>query len=69
METRLKTKLLNAPKYVFGIYDKKKVLITANAKTNLLNPSALWTDNESLVLLIYDYFEMLWFTLSIKEVF
>lgn len=49
-----------SPDYVFGIYDEKKAFIIVYPKTNLADSPAVWTNNQSLISLIHDYFEILW---------
>jgi sugar-specific transcriptional regulator TrmB len=57
------------PDYVFSIYDKKEAFIIVDPKANLPDSPALWTNNPSLISLIRDYFEILWFTSSEKHNF
>lgn len=49
-----------APKTVTAICDQKEVFIFKNQTGNLTGASALWSNNENLVFLINDYFEVLW---------
>lgn len=57
------------PDYVFSIYDENEAFIIVDPKANLSDSPALWTNNSSLVSLIRDYFEILWFTSSEKRDF
>lgn len=50
------------PKTVFGIYDKKELFIIIDPKSDLAGSPALWTNNQSLIALIQEYFEILWLT-------
>jgi len=50
------------PKTVFGIYDKKELFIIVDPKSDLAGSPALWTNNQSLISLVQEYFEMLWLT-------
>jgi sugar-specific transcriptional regulator TrmB len=52
--------LQGSPKTVFGIYDKKEVFIIVNPKSGLLDSPALWSNNQSLISAMRDYFEVLW---------
>jgi sugar-specific transcriptional regulator TrmB len=54
------------PKATFGIYDKKEIYLIAKSKTDLPGSPALWSDNQSLISAMEDYFEMLWLT-AMKE--
>ena len=59
----------HSPRYMFGVYDEQKAFIIVNPEANLADSSALWTNNQSLVSLIHDYFEVLWFISSKKRSF
>jgi HTH-type transcriptional regulator, sugar sensing transcriptional regulator len=52
------------PKTVFGIYDKKQVFVIVISKEDLLGSPALWSDNDALISLASDLFEVLWLTAS-----
>jgi sugar-specific transcriptional regulator TrmB len=54
------------PKTVIGTYDKKEVFIIVNPKESLLGSPALWSNSQSLISLVKDYFDFLWLT-SIEE--
>lgn len=54
------------PKTVLGIYDKNQVFIIVNPKEGLFDSPALWSNNQSLISAIQDYFEVLWLT-SMEE--
>lgn len=45
---------------VMGIYDKKEVFIIVNPKEGLYDSPALWSNNQSLITAIQEYFELLW---------
>lgn len=51
------------PNVRFGIYDKKKVIISSNPETGAFDSHALWSNNPSLLTITQDYFEVLWLTL------
>jgi sugar-specific transcriptional regulator TrmB len=50
------------PKTVLGIYDKKEVFIIVDPRKGLFDSPALWSNNQSLISVAQDYFEMLWLT-------
>lgn len=50
------------PKTVTGIYDKKEVFIIVDPEEDILNSPALWSDNQSLVTAMQEYFDLLWLT-------
>ena len=52
--------LSDLPKTVFGLYDKKEVFIIVNPKRDLHDSPALWSNNQSLITAIQEYFELLW---------
>lgn len=52
--------IAHLPKTVFGIYDKKELFIIIDPKSDLSGSPALWTNNQSLIALVQEYFEMLW---------
>jgi sugar-specific transcriptional regulator TrmB len=54
------------PKATFGIYDKKEIYLIAKSKTNLPGSPALWSNNQNLISVVQDYFEILWLT-AMKE--
>jgi sugar-specific transcriptional regulator TrmB len=56
------------PKTVIGLYDRKDAFIILNPKEALLESPALWTDNQSLISVIQDYFEILWLTAVEKPI-
>ncbi len=58
-----------SPDYVFGVFDKKRVLLIVDPEATMADSPAFWTNNKSLVSLIHDYFEMLWFISSEKLYF
>jgi sugar-specific transcriptional regulator TrmB len=45
---------------VFGLYDKKEVFIITISETDLPGSPALWSNNEAMIRLASDHFEMLW---------
>jgi hypothetical protein len=47
-------------KAVFGIYDKKEVLIITISETDLPGSPALWSNSDAVIRFASDYFEMLW---------
>jgi len=52
--------LPDCPKTVLGLYDKKEVFIIVNPKGDLHDSPALWSNNQSLITAIQEYFELLW---------
>lgn len=50
------------PKTVLGIYDQKHFFVIVNPKKGLFDSPALWSNSQSLLSVIQDYFEMLWLT-------
>jgi sugar-specific transcriptional regulator TrmB len=51
-----------SPRTVLGIYDKKEVFIIVNPRKGLYDSPALWSNNQSLISVAQDYFEILWLT-------
>ena len=59
----LKIRYLNTPPpVVMALFDNKEVIIVASAKAGLTESPALWSNNQSLVELAHNYFEILWIT-------
>lgn len=54
--------LHGSPRTVLGIYDKTQVFIIVNPKKGLFDSPALWSNNQSLLSVVQDYFETLWHT-------
>jgi sugar-specific transcriptional regulator TrmB len=54
--------LPSPPKTVIGIYDKSEVFIVIDPKEGLFDSPALWSNNQSLISVVQDYFEILWIT-------
>jgi sugar-specific transcriptional regulator TrmB len=50
------------PKTVLGIYDQNHFFVIIDPKKGLFDSPALWSNNQSLLHVIQDYFEMLWLT-------
>ena len=50
------------PKTVLGVYDQREAFIIVNPKEGLFDSPALWSNNQSLITIVKDYFEMLWTT-------
>lgn len=50
----------NHPNTVFGIYDRKEIFVVVVSKTDLESSPALWSDDDALISLAADFFEMLW---------
>jgi sugar-specific transcriptional regulator TrmB len=48
------------PKAVFGIFDKKEIIVVEDPKSSLHNSPALWTNNQSIVIMAQTYFDNLW---------
>ena len=49
------------PKAIFGIYDQKKLMLLVDPVCDVPGSSpSLWTNNQSLIGLIHDYFDNLW---------
>ena len=53
--------IMQVPKTVMAIYDKKEVLVFTNPEAPLTESPALWSNAPSLVSLAEDYFELLWY--------
>jgi sugar-specific transcriptional regulator TrmB len=47
-------------KTVTGIYDKKEIFIIVNPTENLFHSPALWSNNQSLLTVIQEHFDILW---------
>ncbi|MDX1813635.1 MAG: helix-turn-helix domain-containing protein, partial [Candidatus Bathyarchaeia archaeon] len=54
--------LYRPPKTVLGIYDQKHFFVIVDPKKGLFDSPALWSNSQSLLSVIQDYFEMLWLT-------
>ena len=54
------------PKTVMGIYDDKEVFVIVNPQENLFNSPALWSNNQSLITAIQQYFDYMWL-ISMKK--
>jgi sugar-specific transcriptional regulator TrmB len=54
--------LPGCPKTVIGIYDNSEVFIIIDPKEGLFDSPALWSNNQSLISVVQDYFEILWLT-------
>jgi sugar-specific transcriptional regulator TrmB len=50
------------PKTVIGIYDSNEVFIVVSPGEDLFDSPALWSNNQSLLTVVQDYFEILWLT-------
>jgi sugar-specific transcriptional regulator TrmB len=50
------------PKTVLGVYDQREAFIIVNPKEGLFDSPALWSNNQSLITIVKEYFEMLWTT-------
>jgi len=48
------------PKTVMGIYDENEVFIIVDPTEDLFNSPALWSNNQSLLTALQEYFELLW---------
>jgi len=56
-----KLKFFNCqPKAVMGLYDKKAVFIIVNPKEDIQSSPALWSNSQSLLAIVQDYFNVLW---------
>lgn len=54
------------PKTVLGLYDDREVFVIVNPKEDLFNSPALWSNNQSLITAMQEYFELLWL-ISMKQ--
>jgi sugar-specific transcriptional regulator TrmB len=54
--------LLNAPKALMSIYDKKEAWICTGRNPTVEECPTLWTSNSSLLSVLQDYFELMWLT-------
>ena len=50
------------PKTVIGIYDSKEAFLIVNPGEGLSDSPALWSNNQSLLTVVQDYFDILWLT-------
>jgi sugar-specific transcriptional regulator TrmB len=50
------------PKTVTGIYDKREVFIIIDPEEGLFDSPALWSNNQSLISVVQEYFDKLWLT-------
>jgi sugar-specific transcriptional regulator TrmB len=48
------------PRTIVSIYDSKELLLIDNPKAELAEGNALWSNNQSLLTAMQDYFEMKW---------
>lgn len=49
------------PKAIFGIYDRKKLMLLVDPVCDVPGSSpSLWTNNQRLIALIHEYFDNLW---------
>lgn len=48
------------PKTVTGIYDEKEVFVIVDPTEGLFDSPALWSNNQSLITAIQEYFDLLW---------
>ena len=58
--------LPNHPKTVIGLYDEAEVFVIVNPREDLFDSPALWSNNQSLITAIQEYFDHLWLT-SMKQ--
>jgi len=54
--------LLNAPKALMSVYDKKEAWVCTCTHPVLEECPTLWTDNSCLLSILQDYFDILWLT-------
>ena len=54
--------LLNPPKALVSVYDKKEAWVCTCTKPGLKECPTLWTDNPCLLSILQDYFDILWLT-------
>ena len=54
--------LPNDPPAHIGLFDKNEVFLNTSTKNGLLETPLLWSNSFSLVVVISDYFEILWLT-------
>jgi len=59
----------NHPSAVLGIYDEKEIIVIEDPHSNLNDSAALWTNNESIVTIAQNYFEILWLKATDEPVF
>jgi sugar-specific transcriptional regulator TrmB len=66
--TSCEIRYLNTPPpVVMATFDNKEVIIIAHAKAGLTESPALWSNNQSLLELAQNYFEILWTTATENE--
>ena len=49
------------PNTVIGLYDNRELFVIVNPKEDLFDSPALWSNNQSLITAIQEYFDLLWF--------
>ena len=54
--------IIDPPKAIVVIFDKKKSIIKTTTSEGLAEDPALWTNNPCLLSILYDYFEIMWIT-------
>ena len=54
--------ILDQPSAIIGIFDEERVIIKTSASVGLAEQPSLWSDNQCLVSVIQDHFEMMWIT-------
>ncbi len=51
----------NIPKTVFGVFDDCELYIMVNPTEDLTDTKTIWTNNSSVLAILEDYFDRLWF--------
>ena len=59
--------IFKPPVAIVTVYDRKEVLVTTSAITDLGECPALWSNNPSLLAIINDFYEILWITAIEKQ--
>ncbi len=54
--------IIDPPKAIAAIFDKKKAIIKTSALGGLADAPALWSDNPCFLSILSDYFELMWIT-------
>jgi len=54
--------LTTSPQTILGIYDRKEIFVFETPTENIDGSPALWSNNQSIVSIVTDYFDVLWLT-------
>jgi len=54
--------LTTSPQTILGIHDRKEVFVSETPTESIDGSPALWSNNNSLISIMTDYFDILWLT-------